>query len=266
MLLISKTVDRALRVIDFLSTANREMGITGIARSVEINTTTVQRIVNTLHRSNYVQQNPATARYTLSTRFLEISHHILQGLDLRQVARPFLEKLRDKTRETVHLMARDATMGVYVDAVESLQRIRVVSAIGTREELHCSAVGKALLAFLPEQEVDEIIREQGLKRKTSRTITDPDELKRDLGQIKKRGYSVDNEEGEEGTRCIGAPIFGYGGKIEASISIAGPSFRLDQQKIQQLVPIVIETARKISKNTGNVGQKYNKFGNEPRRQ
>jgi IclR family acetate operon transcriptional repressor len=247
---ISKTVHKTLRVIDFLSSANREVGITEIARNLKINTTTIQRIVNTLHRSNYVQQNPGTARYTLGIRFLEISHHILHGLDLRRVARRFLEELRDRTRETVHLMILDGTMGVYIDAVESPQRVRMVSAIGTREELHCSAVGKALLAFLPDQKVNETIREQGLKRKTSRTITDPDELKRHLGQIKRRGYSVDNEEGEEGTRCVGAPIFGHSGEVQASISVAAPSYRLDLGNIPQLAPTVIEAATKISKSLG----------------
>ena len=260
---IAKTVDKALRIIDFLSNTQKEMRITDIARNIKINTSTVQRIVNTLCKYDYLRQNAESSKYRIGFKFLEVSGRILGELDLRRVARPFLEELRDRTRETVHLMILDRTMGVYIDAVESPQRIRMVSTIGTKEELHCSGVGKALLAFLPEQKVDEIIREEGLKRKTSRTITDPDELKRHLGQIKRRGYSVDNEEAEEGTRCLGAPIFGHGGEIKGSISLAAPFHRLDQQKIQQFVPIVVETARKISRNIGHVRQKHSEFGNDP---
>lgn len=247
---IAKTVDKALRIIDFLSNTQKEMRITDIARNVKINTSTVQRIVNTLCKYDYLRQNAESSKYRIGFKFLEVSGRILGELDLRRVARPFLEELRDRTRETVHLMILDRTMGVYIDAVESPQRIRMVSAIGTREDLHCSGVGKALLAFLPEQKVDEITREHGLKRKTSRTITDPDELKRHLAQIRKHSYSTDDEEGEEGTRCIGAPVLNHAGKVIASISIAAPSHRLDQQKIQQFAPVVVNTAKKISQSLG----------------
>jgi len=249
---IAGTVDKALRIVDFLSNTGRETGIIEIARNLKINKSTVQRIVNTLCRYGYLQQNLESRKYKVGLKFLEISSQILQEMDLRRVARPFLEELRDITRETVHLMILDGTMGVYIDTIESPQRIRMVSPVGTREELHFSSVGKALLAFLPEQKVDEIIKQQGLKRKTPRTITDPNDLKRHLMQVKIRGYSVDWEEGEKDTRCIGAPILDHRGKVVASISVAAPSYRLDQKRMQQLAPIVIETARKISKNLGNV--------------
>ena len=253
---ISKTVDKALRILDLFSTMKKEMGIVEIARNVKVNTSTVQRIVNTLYRHNYLQQHSGNARYKLGLKLLEVSNQVLAGIDLRQTARPFLEQLRDRTGETIHLMIMDGSRGVYIDALESPQRIRVASAIGTREELHCSSIGKALLAFSTEKEVGRIIETQGLRRKTPHTITDPNEFKEQLVQIRKRGYAVDDEEGQIGTRCIGASIFDHTGKNVAAISIAAPSYRLDQQKIEQFTPIVTEIANKISKNLGNIEKKH----------
>lgn len=253
---ISKTVDKALRILDLFSTVKKEMGIVEIARNVKVNTSTVQRIVNTLCRHNYLQQNSENARYRLGLKLLEVSNRFLAEMDLRQSARPFLEQLRDRTGETVHLMIRDGSRGVYIDAIESPQRIRVASIIGTREELHCSSIGKALLAFSTQEEIERIIEAQGLRRKTPYTITDPNEFKEQLVQIRKHGYAVDNEEGQIGTRCIGASIFDHTGKNVAAISIAAPSYRLDQQKIEQFAPIVIEIANKISKNLGNIEKRH----------
>jgi len=247
---IAKTVDKALRIIDTFSRTQKEIGISEIARKIGINTSTVQRIINTLCRYDYLQQDSGSSAYKLGFKFLQIGSRILQEMDLRRVARPFLEKLGDRTHETVHLMILNRGTGVYVDVVESPQRTRVVSAVGTREKMHFSGVGKAILAFLSEQEVDEIINQQGLEPKTSRTITDPGEFKQCLRQTRNCGYSIDDEEGEVGTRCIGAPIFNHVSKVIASISIAAPSHRLDQQKMRQVAPLVVETARKISQSLG----------------
>jgi IclR family acetate operon transcriptional repressor len=160
--------------------------------------------------------------------------------------------LRDKTHETVNLMILQDGMGVYIDRVESPQRLRMVSFVGTREELHCTAVGKALLAFLSEPEVDKIIEKHGLAQKTPKTITNPGQLKQHLSQIRKMGYSIDDEEAEIGVRCIGAPIFNYKNKIEASISVSAPSYRLEKQKLKEVASLVKEIAEEISLSIGKV--------------
>lgn len=247
---MAQTVDNALRIVHVLSIARTEIGITDLARNLRISTSTVQRLVNTLCKHDYLRQKPGTLRYTLGYKFLEISGRILREMDLRSVARPFLEELRDRTRESVHLMILDKTMGMYVDALESPRRNRVVSVVGMREDMHSSAVGKALLAFLSREKVDGIVKEQGLERKTSRTITDRSELNRHLAKIRKRGYAIDEEEGEEGTWCVGTPIFDRSGEAIASISVSVPSHRIDKEKTQQFALLVVETASKISRTLG----------------
>jgi IclR family KDG regulon transcriptional repressor len=246
----AKTLSKSLQILECFLLGPRDLGVTEIARRVGINKSTVQRIVNTFCNSGYLQQNPENSQYNLGFKILEVASLILQRIDLRPIARPFLEELRDKTGETVHLMVLDRDVGIYLDAVESHQGTRVVSAVGSREELHASAVGKALLAFLSEQQVNEIIGRHGLKAKTPHTITDSEVFKKHLTLIRKRGYSIDEEEGEIGTRCIGAPVFDHTGHVTASISVAAPSQRLDRDKVLHFAPLVIEIARRISQRLG----------------
>jgi IclR family acetate operon transcriptional repressor len=246
----AKTVEKALQVIESFLSSPRELGISETARAVGINKSTVQRIVNTLCKYGYLQKGPHNSAYRLGFKFLHASNLILERIDLRPLARPFLEELRDRTGETVHLMVLDNDMGVYLDAVESRQTTRVVSAVGSRDELYTSAVGKALLAFLPPRQVDDLIRRKKLKRKTPRSITDSALLKSHLKLIQKRGYAIDDEEGEKGTRCVGAPIFDHVHQVIASISVAAPAHRLGQRKVPQVATLVMETARRISQSLG----------------
>ena len=261
---IAKTVEKAVQIIETFRDAPRDLGITELARLVRINSSTVQRIVNTLAEHGYLQQNPADSAYRLGMRFLEISHVVLQRIDLRALARPVLEALRDQTGESVHMMVLNGDMGVYVLAVESRQSARVVSPVGSRDDLHSSAVGKALLAYLPEPQVDAVIARQGLRRKTSRTITGPTEFKRHLAGIRAAGYTIDDEEGEEGTRCVGAPIFDHAGRVVASISVAGPVQRMSRRRIRQLAPLVTGAARSLSERLGGRGEPPDvKVGSQP---
>jgi len=129
------------------------------------------------------------------------------------------------TRETVHLMMLDGQTGLYVDRIESPQRVRVASTVGFREFLHCSAVGKAILAHLPGARLEQVIA-RGLPRLTTRTITDPARLRQHLAVVARRGFAIDNEEGEAGIRCVGAPIFDHRSQGLAWVSVAGPAYRL----------------------------------------
>ena len=144
----------------------------------------------------------------------------------------------------------DALVGVYIDALESLQRTRVVSSVGTRDDLHYSAVGKAILAYLSDSEVERIAKIRGLRKITHKTITNLNLLKEELKKIRNQGYSIDDEEGEVGTRCIGAPIFRHDGRVNASISLAAPCQRLSKEKIIQYGPLIIKIAHRISTKLG----------------
>ncbi len=156
-----------------------------------------------------------------------------------------MEQVGAETRETVHLMVLDGDTGIYVDRVESSQRIRVASSLGERESLHGSAVGKAILAYLPAEAFARITA-RGFERRTPRTIVDPEALKAHLRGVVVRGFAIDNEEVEPGVRCVGAPILDHRGQAIASISVAGPAHRLPIARLIEWGPRVRQAALSIS--------------------
>jgi DNA-binding IclR family transcriptional regulator len=229
-----------------------------MARSFGINKATSHSILRTLQEHGYVQQNPQNSKYRIGFKILELGTKLLDAVDLRRQARPFLEALRDATSETVNLMIYDELAedccGVYADILQSRHVLRMVAQVGTREELHCTGVGKAILAFLPEDTIRRLLGKRSLPRKTPRTIVDPGELLRHLAAIRRCGYAVDNEESEPGIRCVGAPLFDHRNRVAGSVSIAAPSIRFTLQRCKIIAPMVVATAEKISQTQGGANR------------
>ena len=246
----AKTVQKALTIIEYLLKSKEEKSITGISKNLGINTSTVQRIVNTLHEKHYIIQNSLNKKYRLGLKFLEINSSILEGIDLRRIAAPYLKELRDQTMETVHLMILDDMNGVYIDAMEGLHNIRVVTSIGTADNLYYSAIGKAILAYFPDNKIEKMFKDKGLSKITDKTITKLNLLKKELKKIRKQGYAIDDEEAEIGTRCIGAPIFNYNNEVTSSFSVSAPCHRLTEKIMNTYIPLILDTSRLISKKMG----------------
>jgi DNA-binding IclR family transcriptional regulator len=144
----------------------------------------------------------------------------------------------------------DDTEVVYLDKVEPARSVRMASSVGRRNPAYCTAVGKAMMAYLSEAQVETIARKQGFKSLTANTITSLHELKTDLATIRKRGYAIDDEENEEGVRCVGCVVRGYSGEPVAAISISGPAFRVTKEKVEHLAKPVVVAARSLSANLG----------------
>jgi len=251
---IVQTVEKAIHVLEALADAPDRLGVTDVARRIDDNPSTVYRILSTLSAYGLVEQDPGTSRYGLGVGLLRLSGRLWQSMDLRTIARPVLEQLRDDTGETVNLLIRDGTHGIYVDTVESNQSIRRVGAIGRREPLHASGVGKAVLAYLPNEDYDSIVAAIGLERFTPNTITDAHALREHLRVVRQRGFAVDDEEAELGTRCIGAPIFGRSGGVEAALSISGPATRMNRERIDSHAKLAVTAAAEISHRLGFGGK------------
>lgn len=241
-----KTVDKALTVLSYLVDQRRMVGVTEVAHDVHLNVSTAYRLLRTLEFHRFVQQDGDTARYRLGTKSLELSNAFLETFELRAIARPSLVLLMEAAMETVLLMVLDGDMGLHLDRVESPRRVRVATSIGSREYLHSGAVGKAILAYLPEERVEQIVRARGMPRFTPNTITHPAALARHLAEIRRAGFAIDDVETEEGVRCVGAPLFDHTGRVTASISIAGPAYRLPLAKLKRLGKAVKAAAREIS--------------------
>ncbi len=250
----SQTVDRALSILKMIAAENEEMSVTEIANRLEIYPSVVSRLITTLEYHNLLRQNPHTRRYWLGLGLVELGSKALDSIDLVEVAKPMLQHLSDETAETVFLMILDRDAGVYVAKMSSPKPIAIQSEVGHREPLHSSAVGKSLVAFLPEDERNRIVERVGLPKLTPNTITDPEQFHEELANVRAQGYAIDNEEGEVGIRCIGAPIFNHNHYPIASVSISTPAFRTPLERLLGWRDALLAATQAISHELGYIAQ------------
>lgn len=249
-----QSIERAIRILEELATEKEGLGVTELSQRVQLHKSTVHRILNTLLLYGYVERNPHTERYRLGMKLLYLGGAILDRMDIRSEARDILDALAKEVNETVHLVVPEGDKAIYVDKIDSRRTIRMYSQIGRRAPYHASAVGKAILAFLPKEEAETIIS-KGLERYTKNTITDPEKLRNHLEMIRRKGYAIDEEENEVGIRCIGAPVFDHTGRVVAAVSISGSILTVTRDKIPELSKKVVDSARRISEKLGWTGEK-----------
>jgi DNA-binding IclR family transcriptional regulator len=238
------SVIKAIEIL-FLFTKKSELTLTEVTKMLNMGKSSAYKYLNTLEYLGLVERNLDNKKYRLGIKILELSGVVLENLDLRRIAKPYLEELAKLCNETVHLMVERDGEGIYIEKIDSPRAIRMYSQIGKRLPLHTGAVGKALLAFMSEEKINEILSKP-LIRFTRNTITDPEKLKEEFKKIRERGYAIDNEEVEIGLKCVGAPIRDYTGKVVASISISGPSTRFSDTKMREYIELIKEYAMKIS--------------------
>lgn len=246
-----RSLQKALKILETMANLeNQKVGITELSRYLNLPKSSIYEILSTFKRFRFVEQDEENKKYRLGLRLLELGNIVQSQLDIRKIAFPYLRKLNRETNETAYLVVLAEKRIVYVDCVESTARLRVHPLFGERVPLHCTSLGKAIMAFLPEDEIDRIIEEDGLVRFTPNTITDPHLLKKELKLIRERGYAIDNMEHEEGIRCVGAPIRNCRGEVFAAISLSGPSQRLSFERIRKMAPLVMQAAKEISVKMG----------------
>lgn len=245
-----KSVDRSLEVLDILIDYPEGIGVTELSEILDVAKSTAFRILNSLMNRGYVEQNIETTKYYLGLKLLELGEIVSSRLDIKQIAYPYLYKIREATGETAHLAILDGTEIIYIDKIESYQTLRMFSNIGRRAPIYCTGIGKVIFANLCEDHIDRLLKEISINKFTDKTITDKELLKQELVNIKKRGYSLDDEEHEEGIKCSAAPIFNYKGEVIAGISVASPLFRLDDNKFNDMINIVLYAGTEISKELG----------------
>jgi DNA-binding IclR family transcriptional regulator len=249
-----KSVSRALDIIHLVSLKKGGLGVTEIANQIDINKSSVYRILSTLVQYGYIEQDRETGRYKLGYTFLEISSKLLESIDLRTEAKPFLKKLENETNEVIHLVVYDQGEVVYIEKLDGNETLRMHSKVGNRAPMHCTSVGKAILAHLPSNIVLDILDRKGLPMHTKHTITNKDEFLKELIRVKEKGYALDLEENEYGIRCIAVPIFDHLGKVIAAVSVSGPTIRMTDERLEQLKPQMIEIGKQISARLGYVGK------------
>jgi DNA-binding IclR family transcriptional regulator len=202
------------------------LGPSAIAESVGLDKATVSRILQTLVGAGYAAQEPATRRYRPTTKILRLARGVSARLDLLGVARPHLRALRDQLNETVHLGVLEDLRVVYLDKLESTNSIQLVSAVGQTMPLHSTSLGKAMLAALPDTELEALLGRLDFAPRTERTITDRTAFCEEIARVRQRGYATDDRENEPLGACVAAAIIGPDAKPLGAISVAGPHFRI----------------------------------------
>ena len=245
-----QVLDRALAILDTLSAEGPDLSLAEISDKLGLHKSTAHRLMMVLDRHKLIERNSVNGRYRLGLKLFELGTRAVSQLDLRERARPFLEKLVLEASETVHLCILDDSEVVYLDKVEPARSVRMATSVGRRNPAHCTAVGKAIMAYQSEAQVEEIVRKQGLRAMTANTITSFAELKKELNAVRERGYAVDNEEIEEGVRCVGCVVRNFSGEPLAAISISAPSFRLTKEKVKDVARSVVEVASALSAELG----------------
>lgn len=244
-----RAVERALDVLQCFTSQTPELTMTQISERIGINKSTVHRLLLTLERNRFVERDLSTGMYKPGLRLLQMASLAMEQNSLRRIAAPFLQNLRDEYRENVNLALLDGADVIYVDVIEGSQRVKLAAVPGQRLPAFCTASGKALLAFLPEEHVRNIL-ERGMPQYTAATLTSCEKFFENAEQIRTQGFAISEQEFEEGINAIAAPICN---QPIASISIAGPAYRLTRERMLELGPNLLSTARGIAQEVEKAG-------------
>ena len=246
-----QSVERAIAVLRSFSLQTPERGVTELGRELGLHKSTVSRLMKTLEQGGLLTRNPATERYRLGIDLIGLASQVVSYMDIREVARPFLRRLAEASQETVNLSVLDAHQVINLEQfVPQTRQIRNVGRVGRRMCTHCTAAGKVFLAYLPVEELDWVL-EQGMERFTPYTITDANELRRELARVRARGYAVSQEELEEGLNVVAVPIRDHTGQPVASVSVAGPAYRVTPAMFAGLANQLEDMATAISEQLGH---------------
>ena len=241
-----KSVGRALTLLEIFAGQNRELSLTEVSKLSGWPKSTVYGLLSTLRDYHMIDQSPESGHYYLGIRLFELGNLVARSWSIRTIALPAMQQLNQQCGEMVQLAAEDNGDVLYIEKLDSTRLLRIVSEIGARLPMHCSGLGKVLLAHKTASEVKWILSQKGLKRWTSKTITDPGILERELAEIRSQGYGVDDGEIMEGLRCVAVPIFDKDRKVRYAISVSGIAENMRGEHFDQILQGLLHTAETIS--------------------
>jgi DNA-binding IclR family transcriptional regulator len=243
-------VERALTVLEVLARSKRGLALSDLARNLHLPKSSTHCLLLTLERRGYLRHRSSTRRYLLDLKLFRLANMALAGLELREQSGPFLRLLMEETGLAVHTAILEHDEVLVIDKAEPPGSPRLATWIGKRMAPHCTALGKALMAYLPEGDLCRLMKEHRFPRHNENTVTSTKKLKEELARIRKMGYAVDNQEDEIGFCCVGSTIFDSTAQAVASISISGTVSQIAVQNESALVEKVRRTASAISQKLG----------------
>lgn len=247
----NSTLERALYLLEQLSLSEGKLGIRELAESANLPKSTIHRILETLQKTGFVEQDALTEKYSIGLKAIEIGMSGLMKADLVEASIPHLRDLAATTGQTAFLAVYNEGEIVFIYKAEGTSSVITNANLGTRNPMHCTGLGKAFLAFFSLEDVDKIMGQKGLARYTDTTITDQQLLLQELSKIRQTGVAVNREEHDKGLSSIATPIFNYTGLVVAAISVAGPTERIFENQ-EQIENLLKEKSTHISKRLGFV--------------
>lgn len=245
-----QTVDRALAILELLARHPEGLRQIDIATAMQLGKVTAHRLMSTLAQRGFVERQEQSGRYLIGLKLIEISSLRLNNLELKTEAQPWLRRLVNQVGQPVHLAIYDQGEIVYIEKVETVHSIRMYSQIGKRSPAYCTALGKILLAALPDRQVQDVLGRLDLKAYTRQTLTDPAALLDEIRLARRAGYAFDREEHEPGVFCLAVPVFDYRGQVIAALSTAGGRRDYLDDPRSEVIGWLLETAAAISRRLG----------------
>lgn len=245
-----QSVVHALNLLEEFCGHDDELGVTELSNRLKLHKNNVFRLLATLETKGYIEQNKSTENYRLGLKVLQLGQAYVQHSGLMQQAHPVLEALVAASGETAYLGVVRGCEVVYLDSVESPQTVRVITRTGERTPVYATATGKAQLAYMSEEDAERHLPPE-LVALTPATITDRKEFKKALKKVETQGFALDLEEFEKDVRCVAAPIFDYTRRVIAAISLSGPAYRMQEDRLRkEIIPLLTQSAEQLSRRLG----------------
>lgn len=238
-----QSVERAIWILKCFE-GHQTLSLSEISRMLSLHKSTTFGLISTLEAYRLLEQDKESGKYRLGIELFRLGSKV--NIDLRGIVAPYLDKLVSICGETVNFVIPDGDSVVYLEKKESPHSIRIATALGQREPLYRTATGKAILAKLPQDVVRDILQRTDFERMTSNTLLSADEVQRELLEIRRKGYAVDNEELEYGLVCLGVAIVDSNGKPVGAISVSGPAFRMTPHNRESFAQCLIDCGKQIS--------------------
>jgi IclR family KDG regulon transcriptional repressor len=242
-----QSLSRGLEILEVIN-RNGEMGISEVSEALKMDRSTVYRLISTLKAREYLKQNNANSRYYCSLKMFEMGCRVVTKLGMGRQVRYIMEELAVSVGESVNLGVLDGSDIVHIEKIESHETIKVDVGVGERMPSYSTSLGKAILAFLPQDQVSALLEKMIFEKITPNTVTDPKLLLEKLGEVRRCGFAIDDEEFALGLKCLAAPVKDWSGSVVAAVSVAYPKYRyqVDAEWEQKLINEVLATAGKIS--------------------
>ncbi|MDU4959154.1 MAG: IclR family transcriptional regulator [Sporomusaceae bacterium] len=247
-----QSLQRALDLLEAIAGQSRPVPLREAAAATGLPKSTAYRLLGNLEHRGYVRCNQ-DGSYQLGLKFLVLSQQADQRFELKQLVRPFMLRLSELTRETIHLGMLQQGRVIYVDTIDSPQPIRLVACFGPSNPVHCTALGKALLMHTPDAEIGAMLAAAGMERRTAYSLVSRGDFLADMERVRQRGYALDDMESALECRCVGAPIYDHDGNVAAALSVSGPASRFSLRLIEtEVAGQLLDVTGQISRFLGTI--------------